>query len=258
MSVSSKPLSIWERQYSVLKHPALGTKVVRVDSGSRWIVLIGPIYLLFMKLWLQGAILSAFAGILLISTLGGGAPWSVILLLSMNLFLIFKAGRWLEKDMVKHRGYELLGTCNARSEEEAMAIIQEKGLSPEQRKIEFKPYGLGAKILGGIGVCAAVLFVMVILPVMLQHISGPVSLPTCESDTADDQVKEAIKNGPMNRILNVEILALKEIETVSTTEEKVVCTARGITNAGDKKFAYAFEWANKDRGEIITRVEEIR
>lgn len=82
------------------------------------------------------------------------------------------------------------------------------------------------------------------------------TLPTCESSTADEMVKNAIKNGPLSKILNLEILALKNVVTKSSSEEKVQCHATGITNAGEAKLNFSFEWVNKDKGQYIVDVSE--
>ncbi len=56
----------------------------------------------------------------------------------------------------------------------------------------------------------------------------PGKLPTCDSDYGQQMVKDAVKNGPMNKILNVELIALKDITQRSATEDKVVCQASDI------------------------------
>lgn len=86
--------------------------------------------------------------------------------------------------------------------------------------------------------------------------SKSAALPTCDSSIADGMVKNAIKNGPLSKILNVEILALKDTVTKSATEEKVECHATGLTNAGETKFNFSFQWVNKDKGQYIVHVTE--
>jgi hypothetical protein len=85
---------------------------------------------------------------------------------------------------------------------------------------------------------------------------GKLELPKCDSAKAEEMVKAAVKNGPMSKILNVEILALKDIQTQSSSEERVICLARGITNGGESKFAFSFEWVNKAEGQFVTQVAE--
>lgn len=81
-------------------------------------------------------------------------------------------------------------------------------------------------------------------------------LPKCDAREAEEMVKDAVKNGPMSKILNLEVLALKNVSTKSSTDEKIVCLATGITNAGDAKLIYDFEWINKERGQYIISVAE--
>lgn len=86
---------------------------------------------------------------------------------------------------------------------------------------------------------------------------GNGQLPTCESQNAENMVKGAIKNGPLSKVLNIEILALKDVETKSSSEDKVECVATGLTNAGDTKFKYTFTWVRKEKGEYYVDVREI-
>jgi hypothetical protein len=84
----------------------------------------------------------------------------------------------------------------------------------------------------------------------------PGKLPTCDSDYGQQMVKDAVKNGPMSKILNVELIALKDITQRSSTEDKIVCQAKGFTNAGEQKIVFSFEWLDKAKGQFITRVAE--
>lgn len=96
------------------------------------------------------------------------------------------------------------------------------------------------------------------LLLLLDSLSGGSGkLPTCESQNAENMVKGAIKNGPLSKVLNIEVLALKDVETKSSSEDKVECVATALTNAGDTKFNYTFTWVRKEKGEYYIDVREI-
>lgn len=118
-----------------------------------------------------------------------------------------------------------------------------------------EPCGGGLKVVGTVVACVAVVLVVAALT-NVGDLVGPSELPKCESSTAQQMVKDAVKNGPLSRLLNLEILALKNIATRSASEDKVVCTAFGISNGDDIHLAYTFEWLDKAKGEFIVKVSE--
>ncbi len=90
------------------------------------------------------------------------------------------------------------------------------------------------------------------------------SLPTCESRTAQNHLKEAVKNSPAGRRLKLEI---QEILSAALTQnawkwnagEAVVknqngellgyfCEAEAITNAGKRTILYSISWTDKVKG----------
>lgn len=85
---------------------------------------------------------------------------------------------------------------------------------------------------------------------------GKLELPKCDSAKAEDMVKEAVKNGPMSKVLNIEVIALKDITNKVADNGVPVCLARAITNGGESKFAYTFEWVNKEKGQFVIQVAE--
>jgi hypothetical protein len=82
------------------------------------------------------------------------------------------------------------------------------------------------------------------------------ALPKCDSAQAEQMVQDAIREGPLSKILNVQILALKEQKVVSSSDDKLVCHAKGLTNAGSTAFIYTFSWINKDKGTFFVEVKE--
>jgi hypothetical protein len=92
-------------------------------------------------------------------------------------------------------------------------------------------------------------------------------LPTCESRTAQSSLKDAVKNSPKGRRMQLEIQEIIKAGTTSqpwlwNSQEAVVkdqkgevqiylCEAEVITNGGRQTVLYGISWADKTKGKWV-------
>lgn len=100
------------------------------------------------------------------------------------------------------------------------------------------------------------------VPLAVSPIAPPsddvsIKLPKCDSENAESMVKDAFQNSPVNKIVNWEVLALKQIKTLSADPDKVTCSAQALTNGGVQLIQYDFEWLKKEDETYFVQIKMI-
>ena len=83
------------------------------------------------------------------------------------------------------------------------------------------------------------------------------ALPECHSEVAADMVKQAMANSPTKNIINIQILALKDIAIDYGNDHYVSCYANAITNGGEMPVHYEFKWLGKEKGTYTVQIKAV-
>lgn len=87
-------------------------------------------------------------------------------------------------------------------------------------------------------------------------------LPKCDSDVAINMVKQTIANNVLQHQLNLQVIAIKNIKTLTPSLEErkenpegfTKCQGQLITNYKRLDRIYTFEWINKAKGQYYVQL----
>lgn len=119
-------------EYRVYEHPLLPKRIVRI--GLCWpALLVGPAYLIYRRLWVPLSIWIVFSLVVgylasqMSDALEADTAYGICLLIASIILWIDSNDFW-EKDLTR-RGYRVMKSLQARSMDEALAILERERLS---------------------------------------------------------------------------------------------------------------------------------
>jgi hypothetical protein len=82
-------------------------------------------------------------------------------------------------------------------------------------------------------------------------------IPTCESKATVEGLKAAVRNAPTNKIVNLELLAVKDAKELSwdSKDQTRRCTATFFLNSGAEEVSYRIFWIDRSKGQFIIEIE---